>query len=251
MTPRESSDNLRGSLLQTSHSEPSHAQLQKIGKSSEAALADMLTALSTQWAGQSLFSGTATDRAPTPDMDTLLNSFISTLPPNATATEIFDAAEQFFDDDTGHFQTTLYAGGPPRKISSEFSGEYAEFPTALDPALRGALRNFALGAILGMSTTSITLSEKQQMAQKIISQSSETSTQLINLQGRLGGWQDVMHNREESLLAAREQEEGTLRNLVGVDPYEAAVRMEDTRAKLELLYSVTARVTRLSLVDYL
>ena len=45
---------------------------------------------------------------------------------------------------------------------------------------------------------------------------------------------------------------GILRSANGsVDPYEAATRLENARAQLESLYLVTARVSRLSLVEFL
>jgi flagellar hook-associated protein 3 FlgL len=40
-------------------------------------------------------------------------------------------------------------------------------------------------------------------------------------------------------------------DLVAIDPFEAATRMEAAQTQLETLYSVTARLSRLSLVDFL
>ena len=52
--------------------------------------------------------------------------------------------------------------------------------------------------------------------------------------------------------AAEETALGILRSGIGsVDPYEAATRLETVRAQLESLYLVTARVSRLSLTEYL
>jgi flagellar hook-associated protein 3 FlgL len=39
--------------------------------------------------------------------------------------------------------------------------------------------------------------------------------------------------------------------LVSVDPYEAATRLEAAQSQLEALYTATARLSRLSLVDFL
>ena len=39
--------------------------------------------------------------------------------------------------------------------------------------------------------------------------------------------------------------------LLSVDPYETAAKMQQTQSQLQTLYSITARMQRLSLVDYL
>ncbi|OZA12697.1 MAG: flagellar biosynthesis protein FlgL, partial [Rhodobacterales bacterium 17-64-5] len=52
--------------------------------------------------------------------------------------------------------------------------------------------------------------------------------------------------------AAEETALGILRSDLGsVDPYEAATRLEAARNQLESLYLVTARVSRLSLTEFL
>jgi flagellar hook-associated protein 3 FlgL len=51
---------------------------------------------------------------------------------------------------------------------------------------------------------------------------------------------------------AEETALGILRSDIGsVDPYEAATRLEAASSQLESLYLVTARVSRLSLVEFL
>ena len=39
--------------------------------------------------------------------------------------------------------------------------------------------------------------------------------------------------------------------MLGVDPYETATKLENTQTQLETLYALTARLSRLSLVDFL
>jgi flagellar hook-associated protein 3 FlgL len=39
--------------------------------------------------------------------------------------------------------------------------------------------------------------------------------------------------------------------ITGVDPYETASKLEATRQQIEMLYTLTSRISRLSLVDYL
>ena len=43
----------------------------------------------------------------------------------------------------------------------------------------------------------------------------------------------------------------TRAGIISADPYDAATRLEDLQTRIEALYLVTARVSRLSLADYL
>ena len=40
-------------------------------------------------------------------------------------------------------------------------------------------------------------------------------------------------------------------DLVSADPYETASKLQETEAQLEMIYTITARMTRLSLLDYM
>ena len=39
--------------------------------------------------------------------------------------------------------------------------------------------------------------------------------------------------------------------MVQIDPYDAATRLQNTETQLQLIYTLTARISRLSLADYL
>jgi leucyl/phenylalanyl-tRNA--protein transferase len=74
---------------------------------------------------------------------------------------------------------------------------------------------------------------------------------LAHLVARLGGLQaqvDRAQTRNESEAAAL----GMARTgMVQIDPYDAATRLQNTETQLQLIYTLTARISRLSLADYL
>ena len=75
--------------------------------------------------------------------------------------------------------------------------------------------------------------------------------QTINLQGRLGAAEariatvKARNIAEDSSLAIQFNE------LAGVDRYEAGLRLSDIEAQLETAFYTTARLSRLSLTNYL
>jgi flagellar hook-associated protein 3 FlgL len=73
----------------------------------------------------------------------------------------------------------------------------------------------------------------------------------ITLAARIGSV-EAQVEAAQSRNGAEETALGILRSDIGaVDPYEAATRLEAARAQLESLYLITARVSRLSLVEFL
>jgi flagellar hook-associated protein 3 FlgL len=73
----------------------------------------------------------------------------------------------------------------------------------------------------------------------------------INLASRIGTV-EAQIDSARSRNAAEGTALGIVRADIGsVDPYEAATRLEAARAQLESLYLVTARVSRLSLAEFL
>ena len=71
------------------------------------------------------------------------------------------------------------------------------------------------------------------------------------LAGRIG----ISEARIDEASTRNESESNALQvlkyDLLGVDAYDAATRMETAQNQLETLYAVTARLSRLSLVDFL
>jgi flagellar hook-associated protein 3 FlgL len=79
----------------------------------------------------------------------------------------------------------------------------------------------------------------------------QNDTDRAFLRGNLGFAQariEQAQTRNESEIAALEIARS---DLLSIDPYEAATRLEAAQTQLETLYSVTARLSRLRLVDFL
>ena len=71
------------------------------------------------------------------------------------------------------------------------------------------------------------------------------------LAGRLGVVQAVIDQAQTRNSAEESALKLARSDLLSVDSYEATTRMEAAQNQLETLYAVTARLSRLSLVDFL
>jgi len=167
-----------------------------------------------------------------------------------TAGTVAAAVVNWFADSLGY--GAFYQGGTPLSPAPIAPGETAELSvTAMDPAIRDTLAAFAMAALLDRGLLAGNAEERARLAQRAGQELLTTEDARITLAARVG-------SVEAQIEAARTRNsaEGTalgiLRSDIGsVDPFEAATRLENARSQLESLYLVTARVSRLSLVEFL
>ncbi len=216
------------------------------------ALADMTGLLRQAVGGQHLFAGNRTDTPPLPPADTILAAARDTVAGLTTANAVAAALETFFHDPLGGFETQLYAGGAPvSALGQEGTVPSAALPTAADPALRHQLKGLTMAALLGAQSDVTDPGERRALATRAADTLLAGQAPMTALAARTGFGQaevarGLVRNDAEAdaLVLAREA-------LVGVDPFDAATRLEEKRVALETLYAVTARVSRLSLTEYL
>lgn len=213
-------------------------------------LASAVGLLNTQAAGRAIFSGTATDTPPLGGSEDLLAALETAAAGATNASQVADAVASWFTDPAGY--AAFYQGGGPLSASPIAPGEAADLSTtALDPALRDTLQGFALAALLDRGVLAGNPEERADLAQRAGERLQRSQDARIDLAARIGT-AEARIETAATRNAAEETALGILRSQVGaVDPYEAATRLENLKSQLESLYLITARVSRLSLVDYL
>ena len=215
-------------------------------------LESVLGALNGTVGGRSLFGGIQTDRAPLGSADTLLAGLAAAIAGLSDAGDIQTAAQTWFDDPAG-FKATMYAGSDIALAPIEIaSGQQVSVTLrADDPAFRDVLRNLALVAL---------------STDPALALDGDTQNALMFDAGNalLAGQEGVTALRADLGFAQARIEETTVRNeaarsgldlartrLLNADPFETAIRLEETQFQLESLYAATARTARLSLLNYL
>lgn len=229
---------------------PTPVQVDAIAADARGRLASAIGLLNGQASGRAVFSGIATDTVPLGSSDDLLTALELAAVGATTAGQVAAAVTNWFASPTGF--ETFYQGGPPLDPAPIALGEGAELTiTALDPAIRDTLAAFAMAALLDRGVLAGDAQERANLAQRagqglLISEDSR-----ITLAARIGSV-EAQIEAARTRNGAEETALGILRSEIGsVDPYEAATRLEAARSQLESLYLVTARVSRLSLVEFL
>lgn len=226
------------------------AQIAAIAADVRGRLESAVGLLNTQAAGRAIFAGAATDRVPLGSADDLLAALEAAATGATTAGTVAAAVVNWFADPLGY--GAFYQGGAPLSDAPIAPGETADLSTtAMDPAIRDTLASFAMAALLDRGMLAGNAEERARLAERAGHDLLTTEDARITLAARIGSV-EAQIEAARTRNGAEETALGILRTDVGsVDPYEAATRLEAARSQLESLYLVTARVSRLSLVEFL
>lgn len=133
------------------------------------------------------------------------------------------------------------------RISANESAEVSV--SANEGGLRKLAMAYAAAAELGAAN--LNSSTFQTMTTKLAKIAGEAVQEVSFLQARLGTVQERVE-KSQSLLMAQDDVFGRrLAELESVDPFEVSVRVTNLLTQIETSYAVTARIQRLSLLNYL
>ena len=214
----------------------------------------VVSALNTQVADRFLLSGAATDRAPISGATDIMNALSAATAGQTTASGIITTVDSWFDAPPGGggFADAIYGGaGQPGTFATGPNDEVTLDVTAVDPAIIDALKGLALaslvsgGALAGDDTgrafLTRTAGETLQAA----------GSDLALLRGRVGSVEARIADSETRNAAETTALTIARAQIVEADPYETATTLEGTQTQIETLYSITARLSRLTLADFL
>lgn len=245
-------DGLGPTLLNAANAE-SPRMLQGVTTDAVARFGAVLASLNTKLGDRTLFAGIASDGPAVAASDVILSAIeAAVIGAGATsASDIETAVAAWFNDPAG-FATVGYLGGPVASALSVSAEDNVNLGfTAMDPAIKDTLKSLALVALVGRGTVifdqQAVLHVSRLAGTSLLQNQSDRTFLAANLgmvQARIDQAQTRNEAEEAALQLARS-------DLLAVDPYEAATRMEAAQTQLETLYSVTARLSRLSLVDFL
>ena len=93
--------------------------------------------------------------------------------------------------------------------------------------------------------------DAEMVMQNATSELLEGATQITYLRGELGQTEEAIEIAEARANAQLSALKINRSDLLSADPFETATALEDATTRLESLYTITARLSRLSLTDFL
>lgn len=227
--------------------------LQQTSLAARSAFEQMVAALNTQLAGQSILSGNHGDRPSLIDADSFLSALKASLATASDAPSFSALAQAWFDDPSGGFQSLAYQGSPQHRSPIAIAeGETVQLNIrADDDAIKAILKPLAIAALAADPGFSLPQTARETLVEEAAIDLHSAQADLTQLRAGIGIISSRLEENRARLSAEQTALEHTQNDLLSVDPYEAATRLEQTRINLESLYSVTARLSRISLTEYL
>lgn len=212
-----------------------------------------VSALNTRVGAKTLFAGRASDGNALADSGAMLADIQMAVATETTAAGVIAVVDTWFDDPGGGFATTGYIGSAnsmsPVLVADGQSVEIT--PKADDPALRDTLKAMVLGALVSEGQFAGDLTAQAELLHEAGTRMLQADTALAGVRADIG----LAEGRVDTAAAQNEAEAAALElartDLLAVDPYKVATELEATQQKLETLYTLTARLSRMTLADYL
>jgi len=224
-----------------------------IADESAANLKSVMSALGVKHGLRHLLSGDATDQPPFADADLLLTDIRNIMSTAGSPAAIDTALDFYFNDPAGGFQTNIYTGGtnsvPPMQIGN---GQKIDVDVRGDnQVFKDVLRGLAVMATASTAGYAIGTAEFTEVFNGGITSVTNGNTALISLEGNLGIYSETLDKAN-----ARNQFElialsTAYQTLTGRDQFEAAAELKQLEVQLESSYVITARLSGLSLTNYL
>ena len=211
--------------------------------------------LNTQVADRHLLSGTATDRSPLAGGQQILDALTAAVAGQTTVTGADAAIQAWFDapPGAGGFIDTIYQGAPdPLAPWAVGQGEAVAIDLrATDPALRTALRGLATAALVDQGILAGDLTARAELTRRAGEILTGADGGLAALRADLGAAEARIETAQTRNGAERAAVEIARTRMLAADPYETATALEAVSTQIETLYTLTARLSRLNLSEYL
>lgn len=208
--------------------------------------------LNTRIAGKSLFAGDALDQKALISSEAMLTELRPLVAGAATASDVAAIVDNWFMDAGGGYETLAWTGGDNLSPVILREGvQEATGITALDPSIREVLSGLAMTALAAEGSGPFEEGEKRALVGFAASRIQSGESNLIVLRSDLGASQARIEEARVTAQATRAGLEIEHTRLTEADPYRTATDLEAVQTRLETLYILTSRISRLSLTEYL
>lgn len=244
-------------------------QLKLAQSSITSALSTFTAAANTSFSGEYLFSGINTDVMPLKDylqtsppsgakaaFDTAFSNFMTSngfasteeITPAAMKSFIADLETSFNDD--SYWQANWSQASDENMQSRISTSETVQSSTNANV---GGMRSLALGLVLGQELLTLNLGEQTRKAvtDATIDQVGKAISGIDGERSKLGISEARVKQANTSLNAQVTILSKSIRDMEGIDTYEVATRVTTLESQLSLAYTLTSRIQKLSLLNYL
>lgn len=240
-----------GSSLLAAATSNSPSRINTLGYDATQRLQGAMAALNTRMGERSLFAGVATDGSAVVPPETMMIALDAAIAGAISSADVENAVNAWFTDPAG-FEAVVYQGGAslgPVPIGPDQQAQLDV--TARDPAIVAMIKGLAMASLLQRGVLAGSDVARADLAKRAGESLASSQTGFAELTARLGTTEAGIVNAGVQNDAQKAALETARLGLLSVDPYETAAKLQEAQTQLETLFAITARMSRLNLVNFL
>jgi flagellar hook-associated protein 3 FlgL len=218
------------------------------------AFSDVVGALNTQVAGQSLFAGTATDGAALAPAAAILADLDALVAGAMTAADAAAAIDGYFSETPpGAFFTSGYIGAPDDLAPVDIGeGQRLDCAVRADrEEVVALLRAHATAAVVAGGALAGDSAEQMALLGAAGSRLIAAREGLLDLRSAVGSLQEAVEQARARRTSERETLDRARTRIVATDQLEAASAYQQLQVQLEAIYTVTSRLANLRFANFM
>lgn len=216
-------------------------------------LGSVVAAMNVDFAGRTLFAGDEAGGSAIVDAETIYSNSVPILEAQPTAGTAYAALRADFMATGGLFDTTFYLGGVGDAPVTEVApGERINYTVkANETPMREVLLNVTIMAAAYDTTNAIPIGERRELIEQAADGLRNAIAQVVSVKSRLGSAEGRIASIKARNIASEAAFSLQFNELAAADDYSAALELNELDGQLEVAFSTTARLSNLSLINYL
>lgn len=216
-------------------------------------LETVVSALNADLAGSALFAGSEVLGAPLASASEFLEAGRAAVTGASSAADVMAGLAALFDDPAGAFSNSLYQGSTTPLAPYQLgSGESVALDLRADgAAFRATFRHVVAAALVQDPGLALSESEKHELARLAGDGLTRAQGDITAIRATLGHAESRIEAATSRISAELNTLEQARNEMLAVDPFQTATELQSVQSRIETLYAVTARSSRLSLVSFL
>ncbi|MHA3914976.1 flagellin [Halovulum sp. GXIMD14793] len=219
----------------------------------EAELQAVVRTLNGEFGGRHLFSGAAEDRPAMASAATIIAEVDTIISSAADATTALAAIDAYFDTPAGGFGTTLYTGATEDAAAvTTPEGERVAYLMRADAA---PIRDIIKGLAISATVTDTTFGGSRSQITTLLRGSAQAlvygSDGVVGLRSEVGAAEAGIAHAQAYISTQKNALDMSRNDIVAVDVYDAAAKFAELETQLTAVYTVTSRLSSLSITNFL
>lgn len=243
LTKVNDSINVLGVRMKSALGTGEHGTRETVVLDAKAALRQVFSVLNTRHGERYLFSGDATSTKPFADADTFLSDIRSMAAGAADPADFETQLDAYFNTPGAGWQANVYSG---TATSSDPAGV-----TGMDPAIIQIVSSLAIFALSGSDESLPLLDGNSAVIEAATNRIANGQEALTTVRADRGNMQAQIVRDKDTLNFEETVLTHALNQLVARDQYEAASELKLLESSLEASYTLTARLSNLSLLNFM